>query len=522
MSRGAPPRPASALSRLADLGAKLLLPAGAALTLLVVVRDSARSIDHDLQLVAPARARAGDTLPVRGLLYAGLQRAAGPQLATAEVALELRAAGGRVLARAPLRASFAQSMDALLVLPAGYAGRAQLRARAEIDGDHVLVARALQLDPAGAAAPPAPPPGERPLPPLQRLVAGPVRAAGADAQPPGVLALAIEGGACVPERPCRAFLHVGAPAAAVRVLATPSVTPAPASARPSAETSGVLGLGFTTHGPEAELQLEATRAGVVVASRAYRLAVALGAVAARELPALIAAPARPPLGLLGDERGCIVDGFLQDRWLRTGALRACDGHEPLPFAALQPGLWRLQLRRDPFAAQSAAVRSLYVTRAGQRPDDVLVQLAAAVLARAPDDALARAVSADPGAHAGAQLDPTAHYLLSRLDAGIVALPPAASSYPAARARLAIERTRLRKLSLLALALCAFTLGLLVAQRGLRAVSQAGRLMAEAGQDARELEHQRLRRVLRVMATVTSLLLAFVAIAVYMVARSHGP
>ena len=105
--------------------------------------------------------------------------------------------------------------------------------------------------------------------------------------------------------------------------------------------------------------------------------------------------------------------------------------------------------------------------------------------------------------------------------GIVTLPPMVSSYPAEVARLSAEQAVLRNWALLAIGLCALALGLLVAQRGLRAASQASELMAAAGEDARGLDRQRLRMVLRVLATVTSLLLAFAAIAVYMVARSHG-
>jgi hypothetical protein len=522
MSRGAPRRPIGRLARLADLGAKFLVPGAASLTLLAVVGSSARTVEHDLQLLAPERAAAGGALPVRAQLYAGLHQPKGARLITAEVALELWAPRGRLLARARLRPSFAHSLDAVLALPAGYAGPARLVAHARLDGTRESAERRLELSSAGPL-PRAPEPRRpRSLGPLQRFAPGPVRATRTDSLPPDALELAIAGGACVPEQRCVLLLHVGSPAASVRVVASPSVTADAASARPSAETSGVVVLRVVTHGPEAELQVVAERAGAQVAARAYRLAVALGAQAAAEQAVVLDAPALPPLGLLGDERGCIVDAFVEGDWARTGALRDCRGRERAPFAALESGLWRVQLRRDPFAVDMAAVQSLYVRRPHETAAEVLTRLADAALALDPSSALlARRVHADPAPFT-ADFEATARHLLAQLDAGLLELPAPASSFPRAVARLELERAKLRKLALLALALCALTLGLLVAQRGLLAASQAGDLMAEAGQDAPELERQRLRRVLRVLATVSSLLLAFAAIGVYMLARSHGP
>jgi hypothetical protein len=62
----------------------------------------------------------------------------------------------------------------------------------------------------------------------------------------------------------------------------------------------------------------------------------------------------------------------------------------------------------------------------------------------------------------------------------------------------------------------------VAQRGLSAADEASRLMTAAGEDPRRLDRQRLRMTLRVLATVSSLLLAFAAIAAYVIARGATP
>jgi hypothetical protein len=502
----------------ADFWAKILVPAAAALTLLAIATNATREVDDDLHLVAPDLARAGQSLPVRAQLYAGLHRPEGAQLITAPVELELRARSGQRLAHARMQPSYAHSMDAVLTLPQSYEGEARLTAHARLDAATPSSERVLEIkqeSPAELLTL-----HERPLSPLQRFAAGPVRVR-SEQPAPNALSLVITGGACVPEQPCELWLYVGSPAASVHVLATPAATPDPQSAHPSEPTDGVVHLRAVTHGPEAELAIVAERAGTEVATRSFRLAVALGANVASEQPRIFDAPARPQIGLRSDEGGCIIDAFLERRWLRTGSLRDCRDHEPLPFDALEPGLWRLQLRRDPFSGDSAAVRSIYVRQPGEPAAHVLSRLASAALDQSPDDALARAVRNTPEAYAAA-LDDTAGYLLASLDSGIIALPAPASGYPMAMLQLQLARAKLRKLALFALLLCALTLGLIVAQRGLVAASEAAHVMAEAGAEPPELDRQRLRSTLRVLATVSSLLLAFVAIAVYMVARSQGP
>src|SRR5712671_2888529 len=124
MSRGARQVRAVGLSRVADFCVRILVPTGAALTLLAVVTGSAHRVDHDLHLVAPEHAVPGQSLPVRAQLYAGLHRTEGAELITNAVSLELHASNGRVLARGRLRPSYAHSMDAMLALPADYVGEA--------------------------------------------------------------------------------------------------------------------------------------------------------------------------------------------------------------------------------------------------------------------------------------------------------------------------------------------------------------------------------------------------------------
>jgi hypothetical protein len=86
-------------------------------------------------------------------------------------------------------------------------------------------------------------------------------------------------------------------------------------------------------------------------------------------------------------------------------------------------------------------------------------------------------------------------------------------------RLQATRGQLRKLGLLALAACALTLVALLGQRGLDAAGEASRLLVAAGTEPSTVRRARMRMALRLLATLCALLLAFAAIAAYVVARA---
>jgi hypothetical protein len=256
--------------------------------------------------------------------------------------------------------------------------------------------------------------------------------------------------------------------------------------------------------------------------RSVRLPVALGSrsIALPDGP-LLDAPAHPRLRLLAAGGSCIVDAYQEGRWLRSRTLSDC-GAGGRPFdAPLPAGLWRLQVRRDPFGPASAAVASLLVRDTARGPDADLLRLAAAARARAPDDRLAAELLARP-----ARPEPehrlAARYLLAILDEGLWPLPAAVSSRPAALARLAARRARVRRMALLVILLSGLALSGWLASRGLSASAQAGRILAEAGESARDQARNRLRMRLRVASATLSLLLAFGAIALYVFARGSGP
>jgi hypothetical protein len=169
-----------------------------------------------------------------------------------------------------------------------------------------------------------------------------------------------------------------------------------------------------------------------------------------------------------------------------------------------------------------------VARPDEPPEAVTRTLSQAALAVEPHNAVARAL-AGAGAQSGASderppwaLAPGAgnnRYLLAVLDHGIIALPAASSGHAAAVLRMKAARGQLRKLGLLALGACALTLVALLGQRGLGAAEQASRLLRAAGADPGAMRRARVRMALRVVATLCALMLAFAAIAAYVVARA---
>jgi len=517
MSRAVPGGPAG-FARLAEVLGRVVIPAAAGLALVSIVVGGHWGLDRELHLIAAEQAPAGSWLPIRAHLYAGLNRPEGPALEPASIRVELRDRQQRVLAATTLSSGHRGTLEGGLRLPANLAPHSGLRLRAQTTAEEppVHVERSLHV----AAPAPSEPPRPRALGRLSRLAAGPPRSrAGAVAPVP--LRARVGGGACVPEQPCEIFVHVGDPPAAVHLLPSASVVPGSGSARPSRETRGVVKLLVSTRGTEAQATLIATRGGQEVARRGLRLPVALAADAIPPGPRVVRAAEALKLGLAGPERGCIADLFVDGRWRHSVSLRTCRGQEQLPLEGVVPGTLRVQLRRDPFSPGSAAVRIVYRRGPAETPAEALAALASAARRRAPDDLLAARSLISQDLPAGSE-PPEAGYLAALLEAGIVQLPPAASSHPAAVAELLARRARVQSLAVWVVAMCGLLLALLLLQRGLRAGAEAGRIMGDAGEQPEALHRQHLRMLVRVVAVALSLLLAFTAIAMYVIARADGP
>ena len=488
---------------------RFLLPGVAAISLVAFMLAQRISIDRDLRIVAPAAVAPGQAFPVRALLYADLRAVEGARLVAEPVRVRLLDGDGHPLAGAKalqLKPGFRNTLEGIVTMPEGARGPVRLRAE-HADGSLAtdIVVRAVPGPKSLVLLP-------RSVRPLQRLSLGPPRVEVGQVAP-SALSVAVGGGGCVPEYPCHVFIYVGSPAAAVTLPASGSLT---VSRQPGGgPTSGVRVAEVIVHGPEANMEVRAHRGGVLVARRQVRLPVLLG------VPALSLAEEpgqRGQLRLMAEPGPCIVDLFQGGRRLASATVAECSQRFALPrvTAPLSAEPLRVQVRRDPFAATSAAVRVLD----GRPVDDPtrIAGLTTDAAANRADDPLVRACSRDPSTCAGDRPDLAARYLLAVLEDGIVSVPTAASGQARAIGRLAKQKAWVRTATFLSLGLCGVTLALLVARRGLRGGVQARAWMVGAEDRARLQQRARRRSWLMVSASVAALLLAFVAVALYVAAR----
>jgi len=509
------------VSRFADLTIRLVVPAAAAITLFSVFVAEQIEIDYDLQVTAPKYACPGSPVPIRALLIGHLNRIEGPELVVRPTVATLYTAAGRVVATARLEPSYANTMEGFLVLPRGSRGPAEIGVTAELPDESVTVSLPFKL----VSDAPRLPVQNRRLGPLNQFASGPVRAVGLE-QPPSALEVRVVGGVCVPEQRCDLLVRVGSPPASIKIVGTASVTPVGSNRSPPEETDGIVAFSVITHGPEADLRLVASRDSKVVAKRAIRLPVDLATTSLRLRESLLPNLVKPRF-LLEDKRenpGCIVDTFHENRWVFTYWSKDCTSEHNLRFTPnrkMKPGIWRIQARRDPLGTGTAAVRAFYLRSAKQSDTEVLRAIAMSVSIDHPDDDYARMVAAQPDQYIASGLQQQAAFLFASDESGLTVQPTAITSYPETQARLQRYRTKLRRFSLVALALTGVTLGLLIARRGLRAASTAREIMSAAGDSQALTRPNRLRMTLTVLAVVAAILLTFVAIAIYIIARDSA-
>ena len=493
---------------------RLLAGLSALLALAALFSVERASVKHDLQLAAEPAARPGELLALRALLFRDVDAPEGPTLVTAPTSVRLVDREGRQLAEVPLHASPLDTLDGALRIPAAATGEFVLEARAQLDDKPLLCRRALHV----AVAAPTSRPRGREAGVLQQLAIGRVVAKSAQ-PPPDPLLARVVGGACVPDQPCRLLVWVGEPAAAIGLRDHPSAQlaygPVPAS-----ETSGLVELALTVRGPDAQITLQARRAGELVAERALRLPVGLGEVALHA-PASIVERSRtrfsmtPPPG----RAHVIADVFADHRWRATAVL-AGGQQTQLEEAVAAPGLLRVQGRADRFSAEGAAARVFYVRSPGESDAAALRQIAEQT-ARAPQlppqPTAAWAAALPPFVVADAQRG--AAFMLAALETLRLPVPIAVSGRPAQLR--ALERTRvLMRFGVAgALVVSALALALSIARRGLSATDQAEAIMSAArGDEVRASRHERLRARANVVFLVLAVVSAFLAAALLIAAK----
>lgn len=508
-----PPEPATRGRPRFVLAMRALAGLSALVALIALFSVERVQLAHDLQLAADPDARPGEQLALRALVFRDVDAPEGPTLARTEATVRLLDPRDREVARTELVATPLDTLDGSLTVPSSAEGRYVLEATAELSGEPLRCRRVLTI---ARTAPPVAAHG-REAGPLQQLSLGRVRSPDG-ALPPVPLAPRVVGGACVPEQPCTMLVWSGAPAASLALEADPrSVTVIAGPSSGAEAREGIVALTIEVHGPEAQVTLRALREGKSVGERALRLPIALGEPALLGERSIVASGEGlvrvvPPPG----RTRVIFDVFANGRWRDSRVVEASASRTDLidvPLGALPEGLVHVQVRTDPFSAESAGARVLYVRSPGEPTERVLARLAAetADRGRAEREGATTAWAEQLPAFAREQPDRTAAYLLAPLEQLRMPVPRALSGRPQALAALDRTRAVARYGVAGALVLSALVIGLSIARRGLSATDEAEAILHAASGDERlDRTHAQARERVRARVGVVLLVLAVAA------------
>jgi hypothetical protein len=294
------------------------------------------------------------------------------------VSIELRDEAGLLLQRSSLQTSRVQGAEGTLPIDASIEGELSLTARSIIDGEAVEVSRTLYVRPGIDSKLPE----GRSVNSFQAYQLEPMKVH-APNEVPSTIDARIEEGACVPELECTLLVWVDGVDGVVRVqnlrgarLKQPVVP----------VVGGFAELSLAVRGQEALVDVFVLGPnGLPLASRRVRLPVVPGAMVAR----VNAQGRRASVQWqdLGGPTPVLLDLFEGRRWVAALSLDA----ETEAFELPGPGVWRVQLRKDLFSDNTAAVSYAVVARSGGR--SALRDAAEAIVQRSQLEGL------DPLAHA---------------------------------------------------------------------------------------------------------------------------
>ncbi|MGB5810549.1 MAG: hypothetical protein WBG86_08475, partial [Polyangiales bacterium] len=315
---------------------------------------------------------------------------------------------GTLISTTIMTPSRVAGLEAEIMLPKDVQGVVQLVAHTRIDGEAVSASYSVSVETEEAFRAYRPVRETSPfqvyeLGPLQRL--DPVRA-------PEALDPRVEEGACVPELPCWLSVWVGDEPTRVRLRPITGVRLDETEAGPAA---GFLRFPVVVAANEARIEVQALDpTGRPVATRQIRLPIVPGGIVARGR--VSGAQVRISWEELGGATAVLVDAYLGNRW--TYAMSVTPDRPVLPVS-LEPGVWRLQVRRDLFSTNTAGVTHVAVTGGGR--NDPLRMAARAVLDDAARDGLDPiAVAAENGEISPAQAEDAILALFGPRNFGVVA------------------------------------------------------------------------------------------------------
>lgn len=306
----------------------------------------------DLRLSAPTVARPDRSIGLRAWLLEE-DDLGGVSVAAPEVRIELRDGAERVVAETSLSRSHVEGREGRLKMPSDLDGKYMLVATSNIGGHEVSVRRALYVREAIESKLEA----GRTVNAFQAYTLEPLRRIEPDRAPPE-LDPRLEEGACAPGLRCTLSVWVGRWEGRVRARALTGARMAPEPPKPVHADGGFARFEVTVEGPEARVLVEAVGDDdEVLAVRSVRLPIVPGAM-------VVESTRRGEDVVLSwqsiDGRASVlVDVFEAHRWVDALSLAPDD---PV-VRGLLPGVWRLQLRRDLFSANTGGVALIAV------PDD---------------------------------------------------------------------------------------------------------------------------------------------------------
>ena len=331
----------------------------------------------DLRFSAPVVARPGTSIGVRAWQVDQDENGRTVIRAPA-VRVELRNAAGLLLQTSSLETSRVQGAEGTLPIGASIEGELSLTARSILDGEAVEVSRTLYVQPGIDSKLPR----GRSVNAFQAYELEPMQVYAPD-QAPSTIDPRIVEGACSPELECTLLVWLDGADGMVRVEDL-------GGARFERSLAPVVGgfaeLSLIVRGHEALVDVFALSPdGLPRASRRVRLPVVPGAMVARVTSRDGWASVR--WQELGGPTPVLVDLFDGRRWVAALSLDA----DAEPFELPGPGIWRVQLRRDLFSDNTAAVSYAVLARSGG--PSALREVAEAIARRSQLEGL------DPIAHA---------------------------------------------------------------------------------------------------------------------------
>ncbi len=477
------------IDRFADACVRWIAPIAVTITVAAVYWTPTIRDPYDLQLSAPAHVAPGNLVPLRAYLFVPDND---QDAETQSTKIKVRISSERAISIEETTLTKISPLDGSsgMIRAPIEGGAYSLIAIAEQAGRQIAhIRRSVRV----SNRAPSMVSNKRPLDRLQSFEAHSVQVL-SNAPAPSHLELRVRGGACIPEEHCDVLIWVGNPAAKIGIEHSSNVE---VSQETEEERFGIIKATLIVYGPEAEIDLVASRSSVQIARRHVRLPIALGGLAID-----VSNLAQIHVDGLEASRPLLVDAYRDGHWERTGFVGEAKERTPfaLPFPALEHGTWQIQVRSDPFSSANAASRIALI--ANQEGNEI-VALAQAALARDPQDEFAKRIISRPTYPEDTSRETREAFLAASLERFVYPQPEFASSRTQNAPRVQAEMKKRAVLAAIVIGAFAFLIVGVMLRRGFQANKQAWGLMALASGTSGPSGQEKVRTTISVILIAIS-------------------